>query len=91
MKLAWAIGWCFMAACATTSGTDRTAQVSSSDEREVRCHLIGTINELNQFEPHAVVDETKTHGPSKVVWMHPPNRSIIKTAEGDVYRCDAAL
>lgn len=89
MKLAWAMGLCLACACATTSQGQRTAQ--ASEEREVKCHLIGSINELNVFEPHAVLDETKTPGPSKVVWLNPPHGSVIKTQEGDVYQCDATL
>ncbi len=90
MRRVWSLGLLLVCACATTSGKDRIAR--AADEREVRCQRIGTLAGVSDFEGrNAVLDETQTQGPSHVVWLHPPTASIIRTVEGDVYRCDAAL
>ncbi len=86
MARTWMIGLSLACACATSSTPNRAA-ITSNDEQEVRCHLIdGDLDWRN-----AVLDETKTKGPSKVVWLNPPSASIIKTVEGYFYRCDAPL
>ncbi len=90
MRRAWSLGLLLACACATTSGKEPIAK--AGDEREVRCRRIGSLAGVHDVEGrNAVLDETQTAGPSHVIWLHPPSASIIKTIEGDVYRCDAPL
>ena len=90
MKRTWFFGLLLACACATTSGNERIAK--AEDERTVRCLRIGTLAGVRDVEGHSsILDETQTPGPSRVVWLHPPAASIIRTIEGDVYRCEAPL
>lgn len=88
MKLVWSLGLLLACGCATTSRTE----LATAGEREVRCRRIGTLAGVNDVDGrNTVLDETQTAGPTRVIWLHPPSASIIRTIEGDVYRCDAPL
>ena len=91
MKRVWFFGLLLLAcACATTSRTELAA--NTVGEREVRCRRIGTLAGVNDIEGrNTVLDETQTAGPTRVIWLHPTSTPIIKTVDGDVYRCDAPL
>jgi hypothetical protein len=92
MKRALMIGLALACACATTpSAPDRSAG-RPSNETDVTCRLIGSISGPSAREFHdPVIDELKSHGPTKVIWLNPPSTSVIRTVEGDVYRCNATL
>jgi hypothetical protein len=90
MKRVWSFGLLLACACATTSGTQLAA--NTAGEREVRCRRIGTLARVIDVEGrNTVLDETQTMGPTRVIWLHPTSAPIIRTVEGDVYRCDAPL
>jgi hypothetical protein len=86
MKLSLAIGLALAFGCATTSS--KPVQVAQNDEKETRCRLIGSQFDYDTRSP--VRDETKTPGPSKVIWIHPANTTII-AVDGLLYRCDGTL
>jgi len=87
MRLSLAIGLLFAFGCATSSS--QAVRVAQNDTKETRCRLIGS--QLNYDVHNPVRDETKTAGPTKVIWLHPPDTTIIKTEDGFFYRCDGTL
>ncbi len=89
MRLPLAIGLAMAFACATTPATPERVAQNDDDKTETRCHLIGSASDIDVRNP--VRDETKTQGPTRVIWLNPPNTTIIRTMEGLFYRCDARL
>ena len=89
MKLSLAIVLAMAFGCATTSPQPPTRVAQNDDTRETKCYLIGELLDYGVHNP--VRDETKTQGPSRVVWLNPPETTIIRTEEGFFYRCNGRL
>ena len=88
MKRLLAIGLALLfCACATTSSAPGRSAQSGSGETETTCHRISSLHSVHD----PVLDETKTQGPTKVIWLNRPNTTMIKTVEGEIYLCDALL
>lgn len=84
------IGLLLVCACATAPSTPTGS--AASNETEVTCRLIGSVyNPSTPAVRDSVIDETKTHGPTRVIWLNPPTTTVIKTEEGYFYRCNAIL
>jgi hypothetical protein len=83
-----------VAGCVTTKPTFNSGppRYASASRDEATCRLIGSLAGYDDQGPRtAIVDETKTTGPSKVIWMNPPATTVIRTEDGYVYRCNARL
>ncbi len=92
MRRALVMGFALACGCATTLPSDRRELREASAETVARCHLVGSLSESFSYDPrNPVLDETKSMGPTKVIWLNPPTTTLIRTAEGLVYRCDATL
>jgi hypothetical protein len=87
MKLLLAIGLAFAFGCATTPSP--ALRVAQNDTKETKCRLIGS--QLNYDVHNPVRDETKAPGPTRVIWLNPPDTTIIRTEDGLFYRCDGTL
>lgn len=62
-----------------------------SSEIETRCRLVGPLSgRSGSDQRNTVLDETRSTGPSHVVWVNPPP-ALIKTADGLIYACDSRL
>jgi hypothetical protein len=86
MKRALLMGFALAAGCATphVAGKSETVQA--------RCLLVGTLATEARYNPRAgILDEKRTTGPCRVIWMTPPNSTHIVTPDGDVYLCDRRL
>ncbi len=80
-----------VAACATKPPLKGSTGQAVA-ETETRCRLIGSLAGYFEQDPRRVVlDETKSPGPTKVIWLNPPETTMIRTVDGLVYRCDARL
>jgi len=90
MKRALLLGFALAAGCATP----RVAESQSNPPEKViaRCRLVGTLAAEARYNPRAgIVDEKKTAGPSKVIWLTPWNNSHVITPDGKIYLCDRQL
>jgi len=84
------IGLLLVGACATAPSAPSSS--AASNETEVTCRLIGSVyNPSTPAVRDSVMDETKAHGPTRVIWINPPSTTVIKTEEGYFYRCNAIL
>jgi hypothetical protein len=92
MKRPLMIGLALACACATTPSAPNSSSPRASNETEVTCRLIGSSSGPTESAVHdPVIDETKTNGPTRVIWLNPPSTTVIRTVEGDFYRCNATL
>ncbi len=90
MKRALLMGFALAAGCATPHIAEN--QSNQAEKIEARCHLIGTLAAQARYNPRAgILDERRTAGPSRVIWMTPGNSSHIVTPDGNVYLCDRSL
>ncbi len=85
------IGFALACACATTPSAPTSSSPRASNETEVRCRLIGSMYRPESSVHDPVLDETKSNGPTRVIWINPPSTTVIRTVEGDFYRCNAIL
>ncbi len=92
MRRALMVGLVLACGCATTHSAQDRAVRDSGEEIVARCRLVGPLTGESRYDPrNPVLDETKSTGPTRVVWINPPSGSLVRTPEGLIYRCDTRL
>jgi hypothetical protein len=90
MKRALLMGFALTAGCATPHLAEN--QPNQSEKIEARCRFVGTLASDARHNPRAgIIDERRTTGPSRVIWMTPANSSHVITPDRNVYLCDRRL
>ncbi len=90
MKRALLMGFALAAGCATPHVAENPS--NQSERIEARCRLLGTLASKARHNPRAgILDERRTTGPSRVIWMTPANSSHVVTPDGNLYLCDRRL
>jgi len=91
MKRALYLVLALSAGCAA-SRPAQTQATASADAVETRCHLIGSLANEAPYNPRAgILDERRTPGPSRIIWVSRANTSHIVTPDGDIYECERVL
>jgi hypothetical protein len=90
MKHALLVVFALAAACATQRSAEN--QLIPSEKIQARCLLVGTLATEARYNPRAgILDERRTAGPTRVIWLTPANYSHVVTPEGNIYICDRRL
>jgi hypothetical protein len=94
MRRALILGLSLACGCATTTtavvAQDRNIQ-SDEGRTSVRCSLAGPPWRLAGYNPRGVLDELRSAGPTRVVWVNPLPVTRVITADGLIYTCDREL
>jgi len=91
MKRALYLVLALSAGCAASRAA-QTQATASADEVETHCHLVGSLASQARYNPRAgILDERRTAGPTRIIWVSRANTSHIVTSDGGVYECERIL
>jgi hypothetical protein len=80
-----------VAGCATAPAAQGRAAERAGTEVEAKCRLYGSASGRPGHSDTKVLDEKRSMGPVRVLWLAPPAFSLVTTQEGLVYACDRRL